>query len=473
MMRALILLLFVGAYANAQVNMWTYDTANGGNNNGELEQSEVQAALDNESNLFVDPQTIIVVSSTLDLDQAFAHDIDWNNSTITTITDGVVFFDIDKNSSNGGTTAMTDLLIDANDLGVRGVLCNSRVELTNIDGIDYRQASYPPTLSATHIYTQFLVDDSDSHGNWVIDGCDVNGLWGFGNYCDYCDGIGAANGFLHYWRAIPTVATEITIKNGSSRNGFGVDGQNVAAFSPSLDMTGTLGTLVYDNMITEGFDRRGWKIFTGNVTIKNCDIKDNLESLGLTECGSVGPPLSGCPKITPDGEVNESAGLLTVGRGSGATGAGNIYINNVTVTGVTNGTDPRLVLANIISSNSSDVGVSISNTNIVNGDLIFTGGINQDVEICNTNFQTGSTIQDYGTSSLNGASINYDDSSNTYASGSRASTETAIVWAIGTNTSLTCPPIEPTTPTPPEGPGPGNGFTSSGTKTQTAQLIAH
>ncbi|AGO47394.1 structural protein [Cellulophaga phage phi19:1] len=359
----------------------------------------LQLALDSDSNLLADSNSTFLVTSTLYLDTRLNQTVDWNNSTMITTTENLLFIEIDKRSSNGGTTIMKDLFIDANYIGMQGVSALSRVDLYNIDGINYIQGD-TASSSPFHIRTEFLTNDDDSYGEWIIDNCDVNGLRGYGNYCDYCDGLGAANGYLVYWREVPTVATTITFKNGSSLNGFGIDGQNVAVFSPSIDVSNTLASTVFDNITTKGFDRRGWKLFCGNITVKNCLIQDNPESDGVTTCGTTGTGLN-CTQLGETGTSNLSAGLFTFGTGSGSTGSYNLLVENTTFVGeLSGGTDNRVIFAN-----TNDV--SINNCTFSGGaDLALTTAID-DINVCNTTFGTSSTLYEYNMSTPYGT-INLD-----------------------------------------------------------------
>ena len=387
----------------------------------------IQAALDNTASFTATANATYLISSTLVLDQNFAHNINWNGATMITNTQDLLFFSIDKRSSNGGLTLMRDLLIDARDIGMRGVYAKSRVELINIDGQDYAQ-SENAGASPSHIRFDYESNESDTLGEWVADGCDVDGLQGFGNYCDYCDGIGAANGYLVYWDVVPNQDVTFTFKNATVQNGFGVDGQNIGVFSSGRDVSYTAKT-VFDNITTRGFDRRGWKLFCGGITVKNCLIQDNPDTDGLFACGQVGRG-SNCTQLTADGLPPASAGLFTFGAGSGATGASNLTVENTTFVGVASGTDNRVIM-----TNTDDININNS-TFSGSADLAFTNDIG-DVNICGTTFESGSTVYSYNTGADTGQ-ITFG-TNNTYATNYASTNNIGSYSSIEAN--LSCPPL--------------------------------
>lgn len=387
----------------------------------------IQTWLDSGGTLTAPAGYTYRISSTLDLDQAFAHDINWNGSTLTTTTTDLLFIMIDKRSSNGGTTTMRNLNIDANDIGMQGVYAKSKVNLIDIDGQDYGQSASAGG-SPFHLRFDYESNESDTLGEWIADGCDVDGLQGFGNYCDYCDGIGAANGYLVYWDIVPNQEAIFTFKNASVLNGFGVDGQNVGVFSSGRDVSTTAQT-VFDNITTRGFDRRGWKLFCGGITVKNCLIQDNPESDGLTTCGNTGTGAN-CTQLGAPGTPNLSAGLFTIGAGSGATGATNNRIENTTFVGVPNGTDNRVIVVDTDN-------VQFNNCTFRGGaDLAFTLDVG-DVDICGTTFESGSTAYAYNQGSDTGE-IRFANN-NVYADGYGATNN--ITGYSSIQADLDCPPL--------------------------------
>ena len=390
-MRKLIYILFVfSCLASAQVNFSTYGVVGNGITDDTV---ALQAALDNESNLIASPGSTFKVTSTLYLDTRSGQTIDWNNSTMTTTNANMIFMIINKKTVNGGTTTMSDLLIDADQKGTVGIYAYSRIHLTNIDGIDYGQTGTAPQ-SPAHIVARYEGNDADAQGDWIVDGCDATNLIGYGNYCDYCDGIGAANGYLVYWMESPSAPTTITFKNATVLNGYGPDRQNVGVFSPGKNVSYTAQT-VFDNITTKGFDRRGWKLFCGGITVKNCLIQDNPATDGMYVCGTTGTGAN-CSQQVPTGQPTLSAGLFTFGTGSGSTGSYNLRVDNTRFVGETSGgTDNRFILVN-----TDDV--EITNCSFEGGaDLAFTLNMG-DVTSCNNTWGSGSTVYSYNTGSDTG-----------------------------------------------------------------------
>lgn len=399
----------------------------------------IQAALNAEANLEGDLGATYLVTGTLNLNQSFAHTINWNNTTITTNTQNVIFFNIDKRTSNGGDTYMENLHINANDFGLKGVVVYSRSHLVNITGQDYRQFSNSSS-SPSHINANFNSNVTSTWGDWIFDGCDVDGLWGYGNYCDYCDGTGAANGYLVFWNATPSSPTTITFKNASSLNGFGVDGQNVGVFSPGRDVSNSART-IFDNITTKGFNRRGWKLFCGGITVKNCLIQDNPITWGFVTCGTDGRTqaiANGCDTVDGDNRIGTttlSAGLFTLGKGSGATGSSNNLVENTTFVGeISNSRDKRFILIDTTN-------VSINNCTFQQGaDLAFTSSIGN-INICGCTFQSGSTLYDYNESSSTGT-IRLG-TNNIYADGFAAATAGLTFYPFIQDVNLTCNTTSP------------------------------
>ena len=109
MKRILYILFLLSFPAIGQVNVWTYDTSHGGNNNGTIEQSELYAAINANTNLIVDPSTTITVTSTLNINQNMINTIDFNGSTITR--NGTVdwMINIDKRAYSNTLTTIKNL----------------------------------------------------------------------------------------------------------------------------------------------------------------------------------------------------------------------------------------------------------------------------------------------------------------------------------------------------------------------------
>lgn len=358
--------LFISASVLGQVNMWTYDTANGGNNNGTLEQSEVQNALNNESNLIVSPAATITLSSTLSITQGFAHTIAWSSSTVTTNSALLVMIDVDKRASNGGTTTMSDLLVDGNGVASRGIQIDSRIDFDNVDVTGFRQ---PTSQSPAGFYINFY-NDSDAHGDWIMDGCDATDLIGASNGST-TDSWGAANGYLVYVRQLPSATTRLLVSNATSNNSWGEDAQNMAFFSGGLNTAGSNWSFEGTNLNLYDWERRCVKGFLGNQTWTNCTFTDPSPS-------------------DPDLYSSNKSGMVVVGAGSGATGAGNTVFEGCTF--ISRGYDGRVI---VIGDQYTPSLVEYNNCTFSGGaDLALTRRIG-DIDVCGGDFGPGSIIYDY------------------------------------------------------------------------------
>lgn len=377
------------------------------------------------------------ISSTLDVDQAFAQSINWNGATITTNAVLQPMIRVDKRASNGGTTAFQNLNIDGNLASPLGFFIYSRVLFTNVDVSNIQQ---PPSSVVTAAFRIDVFNDADAHGEWVFDGCDINNILA-NNDGNLTDARGASNGIALFWRAIPSQPTSITFKNATIENCYGEDSQTVALFSSGLDMTNTNGSIVLDNLVLQGWERRNLKIFTGNVTVQNCDIYNDLN-------------------VNATG-VLPAAGLIAAGRGSGATGGGNIVFESCNFIGRTSGgRDNRVIfldtddvfLRNCVWSNGAD----LSFTNF--------GGTIGDVYVCSATFGSGSIIEDYGAINYAGVDVVRLDTDNSYADGPSSIQIPASAYQI---TNLLCP-------TPDQGnPGATPTPVRKGKNSTSAMLIAH
>lgn len=347
--------------------------------------AQLQAALDAEGDLIAAPGATFRISATLKINQAFAHTINWNGATVVTTAALQPMILIDKRSSNGGLTTMRSLLVDGNKKATHGVDVNSRVTLTDVDATGFRQ----PTSSSPAGFRINLYDDPNAHGTWSFDGCDVNDIVGTSNGIT-TDSLGAANGYLIYWKAVPKTKITLDVKNATVRDCWGEDAQNVAIFSPGLDISGSSSGTVWTNMTFLDWERRAIKGFAGNNTFKKCSFTD---------------PDPTNPKLYS----SNKSGMVVVGPGSGATGADNQVFENCSFNQA--GYDGRVIVsdtANVYFRNCTWTGGS---------DLLFTsfgaGGVGK-VEVCSGTFGKGSTVGDYGGITYKGNDVISLDTDNTY-----------------------------------------------------------
>jgi hypothetical protein len=383
-MKQFIVIFFLSACSYGQVNFSTYGAVGDGVAD---DTAELQAALDAEVSLIADPGATFRISSRIDIDIVSGQIIDWNGATITTNSALNPMMEVDKRSANGGTTTMTDLIMDGNEVAYRGIQVDSRVVFTNVDIFSFRQ----PVLevSPAGFYINYY-NDGDSYGDWIFDGCDVYDIVGTSN-SNLTDAWGAANGYLIYWREVPTSTTKITIKNASVHDCWGEDAQTMAVFSVNINMSGSLGSLEINNMDLYDWERRNLKIFSGNTTVIGGTISDPSPS-------------------NPNIQEGTKSGLVAFGTGSQATGGDNIIFEGVTFIGL--GYDGRVIPTN--TSNSA-----FRNCIFTGASVAFTVDMG-DFDICNSEF---------GVSSIFGASIySYNegtdygqiqiDTNNTYTEGS-------------------------------------------------------
>lgn len=235
----------------------------------------LQAALDSDSTLIATEGAVFKISSTLKINQGFNHSIKWNGATI--ITDSALnpMINIDKRSSNGGETVMSNLTINGNAKATRGAHIYSRVNFTDIDITDFYQTT---TSSPAGIMVQ-VYNNSNAHGEWIFDNVNITKTVGASNG-KITDSWGASNSMLLYWKELPSVATNISIKNGSFNNSWGED----SGLLYVLDQTSgkqignSLGSVTVDNMDFFDSERRAIKGFSGNLTFTNSKFTDPLPS---------------------------------------------------------------------------------------------------------------------------------------------------------------------------------------------------
>ena len=344
----------------------------------------LQAALDAEAELVADPGATFLISRTVEVDQDFAHTIDWNGSMIVTTSPLNPMLLVDKRQSDGGLTSMRDLFVDGGRMATRGVELNSRVDLVNVDVARFRQVASSPA----GFYINFH-DDPDAYGTWNFDQCDVSDVVGASNDITG-DGVGAANGYLIYWRAVPSSRITLDVRNATVSGCWGEDAQNVALFSPGIDISDSSSGTLWTNMTFLDWERRSIKGFAANNTFVECRFTD---------------PDPGDPNLYS----SNKSGLVVVGAGSGATGADNQMFESCSFRG--RGYDGRVIV-------TDSTNVQFNNCAWNGGaDLRFTsfgfGGVG-DVSVCASSFGSGSTIEDYGLISYAGNDVVVLDTDNTY-----------------------------------------------------------
>lgn len=349
----------------AQVNFSTY----GAIGNGTVDDTAaIQAALNAETNLVADAGKTFKISGTLNITQGFAHTINWNGSTIKANNNINPMLLIDKRGSNGGLTTMTNLIVDGTLVATRGFTIRSRVNFTAVDAKRFRQ----PTSSSPVGIVLELYNNVNAHGSWVFDDSEVYDIVGASNGIT-TDSWGAANGFIVYWKEVPTATMVINIKNSFLHDSYGEDAGCLYFLDQTANgnsISNSLGSIVVDNVNIIDVERRNVKGFCGNVTYKNSTFTDPLPS-------------------NPNLYSSNKSGLVVVG----SSGSSNIVLDNCTFVG--RGYDGR-----VIPTNGTDI--TIKNCTFTGGaDLTFTVQIG-DLELCNTSFGSGSSIYGYNINNSTG-----------------------------------------------------------------------
>ncbi|MEB8330280.1 DNRLRE domain-containing protein [Flavobacteriaceae bacterium KMM 6897] len=326
----------------------------------------IQAALNKEGKLVANAGATFKISGTLKINQSFEHSIDWNGATILTSSTLNPMINIDKRASNGGTTSMSNLLVDGKAKATRGIQIQSRVNFKDVQLTDFFQTS---SSSPAAIYLQ-VYNDEDSMGDYMFDGLIITKTVGASNG-SITDSWGASNSMLLYWKEIPSSPTKVTIQNGSMNNSWGED----AGLLYILDQTGngvsgSLGSVEIKNMTFFDSERRAVKGFSGNVTFENSTFTDPLPS-------------------NPNIQKGTKSGLVVFG---GNNLMSNIKFNNCEF--VSRGYDGR-----VIGINAKDVEI-LNSTFKAGADLAFTKKIG-DVLVCNNTFESGGRIYGYNISLSN------------------------------------------------------------------------
>jgi|AntAceMinimDraft_5_1070358.scaffolds.fasta_scaffold11644_3 hypothetical protein len=352
------------ANRSPQVNFSAYGVVGDGIKD---DTAALQAALDSEENLIADENSIFLITKTLNITQGFMHFIDWNGAIIRSNINLNPMISIDKRTKNGGDTVMKDFFVDGNEKSTRGFVINSKVNFSNIDLTGFRQ----PTSSSPAGIIVNIHNENDSMGDYVFDGCDITNIVGASNGST-TDSMGAANGMIVYWKALPSISTRVIIRNANINNSWGEDAGGLYF----LDQTGgnnaisnSSSSILVENVNITDIERRNVKGFCGNLTFLNCTFEDPLPS-------------------NPNLYSSNKSGMVVIGGNPGR--ASNILFQGCIFTG--RGYDGRVIpvnatnvkINNCLFKGSSDLALTQSNGNI---------------DVCSSTFNSGSTIYDYNAGS--------------------------------------------------------------------------
>jgi hypothetical protein len=392
----------------AQVNMWTYDTGNGGNNNGVIDHFEHQNAVDNEADLIVDPATTLTVTSTMQYDQIAVQTIDYNGSTITR-NSGVDWMQhVNHRFTPNAHTTISNLIVDGNNQSGKMVDIKSRVTFTNIEIKD--------CISDNCNGIRVLVYDSPGiYGDSTFDNVDIHNLESLNSDGSSGNNPGMVHGFLVSSQGNPPSSpTRIIYKNSELYELWGEDAGGITLNSPGRDTSNSNLSFWFENITVRDAQRRTVKNFIGNTTWINSRFisaaNDN-------------------PKLVPGsaGGLNP-AGLFVISSGSSATGATNNLICGCSFEGHPDDPDDSWYTQVIILGQNGPAGAEIRNSTITgghggrwnrNGFTAYTipsdGGSLADITFQNTTIGAGNTIFVSNTN-FNGTLTL--DTNNTYVDGS-------------------------------------------------------
>ncbi len=351
-----LLFIFFPAILFGQVNFSTYGAVGDGVTD---DTAAIQAAMDAESNLIANASSTFKISSTLALDQSISNTINWNNSTMITDNGLSPMILVDKRTNNGGAVTMSNLTIDGNFNAARGIKVLTEIHLTDVD-ITQLQGTIPsPSGLHVEIYDHPAVGTS-----WSFTRCDITWVMGTDNGI-ITDAQGAANSILCYYFEAPAVDVVMTYKDSNINNCWSEDSGLMYVLDNTSDkpMTNSGTKWVLENMDFRDVERRTLKGFGGNIEAYNCTFSD---------------PDPTNPNI---GAEKTNSGLVTIG------GYNNIFENCTFIR--VGDYDGRVIPVNAYE-------LSINNCTFVGGaDLAITADAGN-IDLCNNEFQAGSTIYDYG-----------------------------------------------------------------------------
>jgi len=342
----------------AGVNFSVYGAIGDGIND---DTAAIQAAIDAESNLIANENSVFKVTKVIDIDTKKLQYINWNNSTILASNNLNPVMKIDKRGSNGGTTEMENLFVDGNNIAIRGIEIRSRVIFNHINISDLNQGSQ--ALSPAGIY-QKVNNDEDSVGEYIFNNCNISNLVGNSDCIVASNTNGSVNGYLFYWEEVPAEKTTITFNNLNVDGMWGDDGGGVF-INDHVNIGSSESGHIFNNCTIKNYERRALKGFSSNMKFTNCIFEDPDSNDERIHCGT-------------------NSGLAVFGGENGK-----VNIQFISCDFISKGYDGRLIPINITN-------FLIDNCNFIGGsDIAFTQTIGDGV-IENCTFSKESTIYAYG-----------------------------------------------------------------------------
>lgn len=249
----------------------------------------IQAALDTEKSLVGSSGAVYKITERIDIDKVGNQTIDWNGSTIITSATLNPAIDIDKKSVNGGTTTMSNLLFEGNNLVVRAIYMESRVVFNNVTVQNLNQGSQG-TVSPAGFYAR-VKNDADSFGSWEFNNCKITNLVGTSkgpnsNCVVASNTDGSVNGVLWYWDVAPSTKTTVTWNNLTVDGMWGDDGGGIF-INDNVGMKNTTSGHVFNNSTIKNCERRALKGFSSNMTFNNVTFEDAMPTDSNIQCGTI------------------------------------------------------------------------------------------------------------------------------------------------------------------------------------------
>lgn len=265
----------------SQVNFSTY----GAVGNGVADDTAaLQAALDAESNLIANANAVFKVSSRLDIDIRSGQTINWNNATIVYTSQLNPAMRIDKRNSNGGTTTMSNLTVDGNDIVIRGIEIRTRVVFNNVDVKDLYQGTNQSISPAGFLHR--VSNNANSMGAYEFNNCTISNLVGNSDCVVASNTDGSVNGYLLYWDNAPTTQTIITHNNTVVDGMWGDDGGGVFV-NDFVTMKNTSSKIVFNGGAIRNCERRALKGFASNMEFNNTTFQSPEANNPNIHCGTI------------------------------------------------------------------------------------------------------------------------------------------------------------------------------------------